>query len=179
MFLIIDKTVRMHNMSNTMPAKAPDIPTTVADKLVALGQQIRDHRKAMRISATVVAEAAGVSRVTLHRIEKGEPSVTMGAYLNAMEALGIDFGMIQPVSADNQMKDEHKDMIPARIYLTEYPQLKKLAWQVHGTDALTPMEALSIYERNRRYIDTEALEAHEQQLIDALRLGLGGLDGTV
>ncbi|MCF7821546.1 MAG: helix-turn-helix domain-containing protein [Mariprofundaceae bacterium] len=162
-----------------MPAKAPDIPATVADNLAALGQQIRQHRKAMRISATVAAEAAGMSRATFHRIEKGEPSVTMGAYLNAMAALGIDFGIVEPATVTGKATDDRKDMIPARIHLAEYPQLKKLAWQVHGTDALTPVEALSIYERNRRYIDKAALEPHEQQLIDALHIGLEGLDGTV
>lgn len=79
-----------------MPAKSPNIPSTVYDRLVVLGQQIRDHRKVLRISATVAAEAAGISRATLHRIENGEPSVTMGAYPNAMEALGLDFGIIKP-----------------------------------------------------------------------------------
>jgi len=39
---------------------------------------LAEKRKALRVSATVAAEAAGMSRVTLHRIEKGEPSVTMG-----------------------------------------------------------------------------------------------------
>jgi hypothetical protein len=30
-----------------------------------------------------------MSRVTLHRIEKGEPPVTMGAWSNAIAALGM------------------------------------------------------------------------------------------
>jgi len=163
-----------------MPAKAPDLSSAAADKLVALGQQIRAHRKALRISATAVAEAAGMSRVTLHRIENGEASVTMGAYQNAMAALGLDFGIIKsedPAAAPPA--DDRKDLIPARIRLADYPQLKKLAWQVHGIDALTPVEALSIYERNWRHMDVQALELREQQLIDALRLGLGDLIGNV
>jgi len=167
-------------MSNDMPAKAPNIPSAVADKLVALGKQIRAHRKAMHISATTVAEAAGMSRVTFHRIENGEASVTMGAYLNAMAALDLDFGIIKPAdSTTGQPADDRKDLIPARIRLADYPQLKKLAWQVHGIDALTPVEALSIYERNWRHVDVKALELHEQQLIDALRLGLGEPGGNV
>ena len=63
-----------------MPARTPIIASAAAEKLIALGKRIRAHRKARRISATTAAEAAGMSRVTLHRIEKGEPSVTMGAY---------------------------------------------------------------------------------------------------
>lgn len=78
-----------------MPARPPLIASTAAKKLDALGQQIRAHRKSLRISATTAAEAAGMSRVTLHRIENGEPSVTMGAYLNAMAALGLDFGITE------------------------------------------------------------------------------------
>lgn len=77
----------MTRMVNVMPSKSPAIEKNVADKLIALGEQIRAHRKALRVSLATAAEAAGMSRVTLHRIEKGEPSVTMGAYLNVMDAL--------------------------------------------------------------------------------------------
>ncbi len=66
---------------------------------------------------------------------------------------------------------DREGWIPARIKLADYPQLKQLAWQVHGTDALTPAEALSIYERNWRHVDVPALEQRERQLVDALRLG--------
>ncbi len=163
-----------------MPARTPIIATTVADKLIAMGKQIRAHRKALRINATTAAEAAGMSRVTLHRIENGEPSVTMGAYLNAMEALNIDFGILQPTApADPEPGTDREGWIPARIHLADYPQLKQLAWQVHGTDELTPTEALSIYDRNWRHVDVNALEPRERQLIDALRIGLGEPDGIV
>jgi transcriptional regulator with XRE-family HTH domain len=150
----------------------------VAEKLKALGEKIRAHRKALRVSATTAAQAAGMSRVTLHRIENGEPSVTMGAYLNAMAALGLDFGILGAPAADKNA-DERKDWIPARIRLADYPQLKQLAWQVHGTDALTPAEALSIYERNWRHLDVAAMEPRERNLVDALRLALGEGAGRV
>lgn len=173
----------MTNMSiirNIMPSSAPVIASAVADKLIDLGKQIRAHRKALRVSATAVAEAAGMSRVTLYRIESGEPSVTMGAYLNAMEALSMDFGIRKSADlAADALNVDRKGWIPARIRLADYPQLKQLAWQVHGTDELTPAEALSIYDRNWRHVDVNALEPHEQQLIDALRLGLGERGGNV
>lgn len=155
-----------------MPAKAPNTPRNVADTLVALGNRIRARRKVMQINATTLAEAAGMSRVTLHRIEKGEASVTMGAYLNALAALGLDFGIIEDVDA-GRPHDDLEGLIPARIHLADYPQLMKLAWQVQGVDSLTPSEALSIYKNNWRHLDVKALQPHEQQLIDALQLGLG------
>jgi len=157
-----------------MPARISIIASTAAEKLIALGKQIRAHRKALRISATAAAEAAGMSRVTLHRIENGEPSVTMGAYLNALVAQGMDFGIIKPTGlAADAPNEDRKGWIPARIRLADYPQLKQLAWQVHGTDELTPAEALSIYDRNWRHVDVQALEPRERQLVDALRIGLG------
>ena len=155
-----------------MPSTAPILPEQCAAQLQALGAHIRAQRKALRLSATVTAEAAGLSRVTLHRIEKGEPSVTMGAWCNALAALGMELqahtgAQGQPAAAPNRA-----GWIPARVALADYPQLRALAWQVHGTDTLTPAEALGIYERNARHLDMEAMTTHERALLDALRLAL-------
>ena len=179
-FLIVDYLLFLNRMRNTMPAQSPAIAAMAAEKLIALGKQIRAHRKVLRISATAVAEAAGMSRVTLYRIEKGEPAVTMGAYLNAMAALGLEFGIVEPGGFATEASDTDREgWIPARIHLSDYPQLKQLAWQVHGTGTLTPAEALSIHERNWRHIDVQALQTQERQLVDALRVGLGAGDGEV
>lgn len=170
----------MHTIRNTMPAKPPVTTSITADQLIALGEQIRAHRKALRISATTAAEAAGMSRVTLHRIEKGEPAVTMGAYVNAMAALGLNFGLVtsaELIESNNAVNRE--GWIPARIRLRDYPQLKQLAWQVHGAETLLPTEAWDIYERNWRHMDEQVLTVHERQLIDALRLAFGGSDSHV
>ena len=145
-----------------------------AAPLQALGAQIRAQRKALRLSATVTAEAAGMSRVTLHRIEKGEPSVTMGAWCSAMAALGM---VVQARSLTEErvpttQLPDRADWIPARVRLADYPQLRTLAWQVHGTDTLTPSEALDIYERNARHLDWHAMSANEQALLKALPLAL-------
>lgn len=128
----------------------------------------------MRVSAVTTAESAGMSRVTLHRIERGEPSVTMGAYLNALTALGMELSVKGgPGSLSDHGNQDRRGWIPARIHLENYPQLKQLAWQVQGTDELKPAEALGIYERNWRHVETLALEPEERNLIDALRLAFG------
>ncbi len=74
-----------------MPATAPASPAVVTEQLAALGALVRARRKALKVSATALAEVAGMSRVSVHRIEQGEPSVTMGAYLNVLAALGMVF----------------------------------------------------------------------------------------
>lgn len=158
-----------------MPAPAPTTTEQCTAQLQALGAQIRTQRKALRLSATETAEAAGLSRVTLHRIEKGEPSVTMGAWCNAMAALGMELksGLAGAAAqATATAAADRTGWIPARVPLADYPQLRALAWQVHGTDTLTPAEALGIYERNARHLDLQAMPADEQALLAALRLAL-------
>ncbi len=157
-----------------MPATIPAITETTQAQLAALGEQIRARRKALRVSGVVAAEAAGLSRVTLHRIEKGEPSVTMGAWGNVLAALGMALAA-QPTDAPvaSAAAPDLSQWIPVRVHLANYPQLKALAWQVHGAQWLTPGEVHDIYERNARHMDAAALTAQEQALIQALRLAFG------
>lgn len=160
-----------------MPAKPPLLLNQSAAQLQALGTQLRARRKALRVSSTAAAEAAGMSRVTLHRIEKGEPSVAGGAWAHAMAALGMT--LLARNAEDGEAAGgragpaDLAEWIPVRVRLADYPQLKALAWQVHGTDALSPLEALGIYERNARHLDTAAMSPAEQALLQALRAGLG------
>ncbi|WOB10134.1 helix-turn-helix domain-containing protein [Piscinibacter gummiphilus] len=148
-----------------MPARAPTPDLAATARLGALGLDIRARRKALGVSAQAAAAAAGMSRVTWHRIEGGEPSVTMGAYLNALGALGLEFRVgdvaVVPVKAAAMA-------VPKRIRLADYPQLKRLAWHAPGLTELTPAEALSLYERHWRHLDREALDAKEQALLEAL-----------
>jgi transcriptional regulator with XRE-family HTH domain len=150
-----------------MPAKAPPVPPHVAAQLEALGRRIRAQRERQKVTATDAAEAAGMSRVTLHRVERGEPSVTMGAYLSAMSALGLSLQVREP-------DPENASTLPAAVRLDDYPALKQLAWQLPGVTELAPKQALDLYERNWRHLDRESLSPHERRLIQALVDELGG-----
>ncbi len=155
-----------------MPATAPATGEILAARLLALGEQLRAERKRLGVSATTAAEAAGMSRVTLHRIERGEPSVTMGAWLNAAAALGLELGVVDaPPPPASRTKAA---AVPTRIRLADYPQLERLAWQFQGASDVTPAEALSLYERNWRHIEQGALALHERALIQQLVGSLGG-----
>ena len=59
--------------------------TTEAARI--LGEKLRERRKNLGINMTSAAEAARISRVTWHRLEKGEVSVALGSLLAAAEAL--------------------------------------------------------------------------------------------
>ncbi|GAM52576.1 helix-turn-helix transcriptional regulator [Mycoavidus cysteinexigens] len=56
--------------------------------LQKLGADIRDARKRRRITVALMAERIGVTRVTLAKIEKGDPKVSMGSYALALYVLG-------------------------------------------------------------------------------------------
>ena len=101
--------------------------------------------------------------------------MTMGAYVNTMAALGLNFGLVMTAELIKAHPTEQREgWIPARIRLIDYPQLKQLAWQVQGAETLSPKEAWDIYERNWRHLDEPALTENEQHLIDALRVAFGG-----
>ncbi len=164
-----------------MPAKLTAISEGVTERTVNIGEQIRARRKALGVSATTAAEAAGMSRVTWYRIEKGVTSVTLGAWYSALSVLGLDVQIMQS-SAMSRDTDNNPDMtasIPVKIAFADFPQLKQLAWQVRGVDTLSPREALTIYERNWRHIDLEAMETGERNLIDALKQVFNGADTHV
>jgi transcriptional regulator with XRE-family HTH domain len=157
-------------MSNIMPAKLPHTSSAVAERIQILGGTIRAQRKNLHISAQATADCAHISRVTLHRIEKGEPSVTMGAYFTVLDALGLQIQTKSKAGlGEESQAGSNTSVIPSEIKLTEYPQLKQLAWHIHGLDALTPIEAFGIYDRNWRHLDATSLIPLEKSLIDALK----------
>ncbi|MDN8616321.1 helix-turn-helix domain-containing protein [Variovorax ginsengisoli] len=153
-----------------MPAHGPELTPQSAADLAAIAATVRHRRKDLKVSAVAAAEAAGLSRVTLHRIEKGESAVTIGAYLRVLAALGLQLTAGLP----QQSAEAHRSgWLPARIRIADYPWLRQLAWQVHGPQELTPREALGIYERNWRHLDPAALSDDERDLVESLRSALG------
>ena len=67
----------------------PPLPA-VARALAELGENIRLARLRRKLSASLVAERAGMTRPTLRAIERGEPGVTLGSYANVLHCLGLE-----------------------------------------------------------------------------------------
>ncbi len=57
--------------------------------LKQLGENIRLSRLRRKISAALLAERAGITRVTLKKIECGDPGTSLGAYAHVLQSLGL------------------------------------------------------------------------------------------
>src|ERR1017187_1641315 len=99
---------------------APAVPIPVARALRKLGHDIRDARRRRRIPVAILAERASIGRMTLNRIEKGDPRASLGAYATVLFALGMverlaDLARPRPHKSGAEVGEEH---LPERIRLS-------------------------------------------------------------
>lgn len=92
-----------------MPAKSPVIFPAEQRSLAALGQRIQLARKRRKLSSTAVAQRAGISRTTLHKVESGDGNATLGTYLRVLAALGLDKDF-DALAADDQVGRRLQDL---------------------------------------------------------------------
>lgn len=68
---------------------APPLPLPVKRALAKLGPDIRSARVRRRITTTTMAERAFVTRMTLRKVERGDPGVSLGIYATVLFVLGL------------------------------------------------------------------------------------------
>lgn len=91
------------------------LPRAARRALVKLGEDISIARRKRRISTVSMAERAFVSRSTYAKIEKGDPTVSFGAYATVLAILGMADGI-------GQLADRSQDMIGLDIDEERLPQ---------------------------------------------------------
>jgi transcriptional regulator with XRE-family HTH domain len=100
------------------------LPIPAIRALRKLGKDLSSARRRRRITIQLMAERAGVSRATIGKIEKGDPTTSMGAYAAVLFALGMTERLGDLVDAvydltGRQLIDEQ---LPLRVRL---PNRKK------------------------------------------------------
>ena len=98
-----------------MSKKSTVVLPQTQEILNQMGEQIRLARLRRHLSAELVAERAGISRVTLSNIEKGSPSVAIGSYAAVLHALnGMDKDLLL-VAKDDEFGRKLQDLeLPTR-----------------------------------------------------------------
>jgi transcriptional regulator with XRE-family HTH domain len=76
--------------------------------LAGFGDHLKLARLRRRYSAETVAQRAGITRPTLSKIEQGDPSVSLGAYVRVMQALRLE-GDIEKLAADDELGRKLQD----------------------------------------------------------------------
>ena len=100
------------------------MPQRLRRSLVKLGGDLAFARRKRGLTAAMMAERLGVSRSSYFRIEKGDPTVAMGAYAMAIFVLGLGTPFADLADARN---DEHgllldAERVPKRVRVKKAPR---------------------------------------------------------
>ncbi len=73
-----------------MSKKTETLSPTLEMVLKELGENIKLARLRRKITTTMLAERAGMTRTTLRKVENGDSGVTLGAYASVLFCLGLE-----------------------------------------------------------------------------------------
>lgn len=90
------------------------LPPEVTASLATLGEQLALARLRRQESQKQWAARLGVSAPTLIRLEKGDPTVSMGAYATALWLLGLSNGLAELAEPAKDMRVLESDVRQAR-----------------------------------------------------------------
>lgn len=102
--------------------KTPHLPIPVIKALNKLGKDINDARRRRRITIELMAERADIARATVGKIEKGDPTTSMGGYASVLFVLGMSNRLSDLVDATH-------DIIGRRLEDEKLPQRVRIPKQ--------------------------------------------------
>ena len=103
------------------------LPIPVSRALRKLGHDIKDARRRRRITMAIAAERASISKPTFIRVERGDPSVSIGSYATVLYVLGMADRLGDLAASKNdpvglQLEEEN---LPQRIRGARKPKRAK------------------------------------------------------
>jgi transcriptional regulator with XRE-family HTH domain len=96
-----------------------NLPIPALKALRKLGQDINDARRRRRITIELMAERAGLSKTTISKVEKGDPTASMGAYSVVLFVLGL-------TDRISELADASHDLIGRQLEEEKLPQRVRL-----------------------------------------------------
>jgi transcriptional regulator with XRE-family HTH domain len=69
----------------------PPLPPRVIEALARFGAGLKNLRARRRIPMANAADRASISRSTLHKVERGDPGVSLGVYATVL----LTYGMLE------------------------------------------------------------------------------------
>ena len=102
------------------------LPIPVSRALRKLGHDIKDARRRRRIPMAIAAERASISKPTFIRVERGDPTVSIGSYATVLYVLGMADRLADLADPKNdpvglQLEEEN---LPKRIRTPKSPKGK-------------------------------------------------------
>ena len=93
------------------------LPIPVTRALRKLGHDIKDARRRRRIPMAIVAQRASISKPTLIKVERGDPTVSISSYATVLFVMGMVDRLADLVDPKNdpvglQLEEEN---LPQRI----------------------------------------------------------------
>ena len=78
-------------------------------RLTEIGENLKLARLRRKLSAAQVSERAGITPPTLRSIERGDPSVSFGAYANVLFCLGLEKDLSE-IGSDDTLGRKLQDL---------------------------------------------------------------------
>lgn len=92
-----------------------NLPIPVINALKKLGQDINNARRRRRITVQLMAQRSGLSKSTINKIERGDPTSSLGSYGAVLFVLGMEKQL-------NSLADSMHDTIGRRLEDENLPQ---------------------------------------------------------
>ncbi len=99
------------------------LPSPLRRSLTTFGKNLAAARRKRHLTTAMMAERLGVGKNTYTRVEKGDPTVAMGAYAMALFVLGFGevFSEVANVRRDDEGLLLDEERLPQRIRVKKLP----------------------------------------------------------
>lgn len=128
------------------------LPRKLEQKLQTVGEQIKLARLRRNLSIAQVAERATCSSLTVARIEKGIPTVSIGIYLRVLYALQLDDDILLLAQKDELGRALQEHCLRPRRFPLQHPR-RLLLHREHGAGSQRTSSILSVIRKNCVYHD--------------------------